>query len=159
MYNDNCILTINGGSSSIKFSLYRIKEPLEQLFNGEIENIGSKKATLNINSATNQQKNSFDIEAPDRDQAANHLIDWLEKQEHFDSVKAIGHRIVHGMKHTKPELVTDDLLHELKNNTMVENTGDSVLIVTIPIMGFNNRLGTLFIKYAIQLPALKQTNK
>ena len=45
------------------------------------------------------------------------------------------------------------------NNTMVENTGDSVLIVTSPIMGFNNRLGTLFIKYAIQLPALKQTNK
>ena len=45
------------------------------------------------------------------------------------------------------------------NNTMVENTGDSVLIVTSPIMGFNNRLGTLFIKYAIQLPVLKQTNK
>ena len=45
------------------------------------------------------------------------------------------------------------------NNTMVENTGDSVLIVTSPIMGFNNRLGTLFIKCAIQLPALTQTNK
>lgn len=45
------------------------------------------------------------------------------------------------------------------NNTMVENTGDSVLIVTSPIMGFNSRLGTLFIKYAIQLPALEQTTK
>lgn len=41
------------------------------------------------------------------------------------------------------------------NNTMVKNTGDSILMVTSPIMGFNNRLGTLFIKYAIQLPALK----
>ena len=45
------------------------------------------------------------------------------------------------------------------NNTIVKNTGDSVLIVTSPIMGFNSRLGTLFIKYAIQLPALTQTNK
>ncbi len=114
MYNDDCILTINGGSSSIKFSLYRIKEPLEQLFDGEIENIGSKKSTLNFNSTSDQQKNSIDIEAADHDQAANHLIEWLEKQEHFDSVKAIGHRIVHGMKHTQPELVTDDLLNELK---------------------------------------------
>ena len=41
------------------------------------------------------------------------------------------------------------------NNTMVKNTGDSVLIVTSPIMGFNNRLGTLFIKYAIQLPCVE----
>ena len=114
MYNDNCILTVNGGSSSIKFSLYKIKEPLEQLYNGEIENIGSKKSTLNFNNNTDQQKNSFNIEAADHDQAANHLIEWLEKQEHFDSVKAIGHRIVHGMKHTQPELVTDDLLNELK---------------------------------------------
>ena len=114
MRNDNSLLTINGGSSSIKFSLYKIKEPLEQLFSGEIENIGTKKATLNFNSATNQQKNSLDFEASDHDQAANHLIEWLEKQQGFTSVSAIGHRIVHGMKHTQPELVTDDLLNELK---------------------------------------------
>ena len=114
MYIDDCILTINGGSSSIKFSLYRIKEPLEQLFYGEIENIGTKKATLNFNNAPHQQRNSLDIEAANHDEAANHLIEWLEKQKHFDSVKAVGHRIVHGMKHTEPELITDELLDELK---------------------------------------------
>ncbi len=114
MYNENCILTINGGSSSIKFSLYRIKESLEQLFNGEIEKIGTKKATLNFKNNINQQKNSINIEAPDHEQAANHLIDWLEKQLDFTSVSAIGHRIVHGMQHTEPEIVTEDLLNELK---------------------------------------------
>ena len=41
------------------------------------------------------------------------------------------------------------------NDTLVENIGDSMLIVTSPIMGFNKRLGTLFFKYAIQLPDLK----
>ncbi|CAN5386182.1 hypothetical protein BH11BAC5_BH11BAC5_23560 [soil metagenome] len=40
------------------------------------------------------------------------------------------------------------------NNTSVANTGDSILIVTSPIMGFNKRLGTLFIKYAVKLPEL-----
>ena len=114
MHNDDCILTINGGSSTIKFSLYRIDEPLKQLFIGEIENIGTRKATLNFNSAVNQQKNSIDIESAEHSQAANQLIVWLEKQEHLDAVKAIGHRIVHGMKHTEPTLITEDLLNELK---------------------------------------------
>ena len=41
------------------------------------------------------------------------------------------------------------------NNTMVQNTGDSILIVTSPVMGFNKRIGTLFLKYAVQLPVLK----
>jgi len=40
----------------------------------------------------------------------------------------------------------------INNNTIVQNTGDSILIVTSPIMGFNKRLGTLFIKYAVILP-------
>ncbi len=108
------ILAINGGSSSIKFALFKAGNSLEQLFNGEIENIGTNKAKLNFNNTVDQQKNSIDFEAADQDQAANHLIDWLEKQAHFASVKAIGHRIVHGMKHTKPELISDDLLNELK---------------------------------------------
>lgn len=41
------------------------------------------------------------------------------------------------------------------DNTFVENAGDSVLTVVSPIMGFNSRLGTLFIKYAVTLPDLK----
>src|SRR4051812_12211423 len=39
------------------------------------------------------------------------------------------------------------------NNTTVQNESDSILILTSPIMGFNNRLGTLLIKYAVQPPA------
>jgi acetate kinase len=112
--HDDCILTINGGSSSIKFSLYRIKEPLEELFKGEIENIGTQKATLSFSIKNDQQENSFEMGASNHEEAANHLIDWLEKQNHFDLIKAIGHRIVHGMQHTHPELVTDELLDELK---------------------------------------------
>ncbi|MGV8813541.1 MAG: acetate/propionate family kinase [Gelidibacter sp.] len=108
------ILTINGGSSSIKFSLYRMKEPLERLLYGAIENIGAKKTKFNFTTAHNSQKSSYDIEAKNHEQAANHLVDWLEKQQDFTSVSAIGHRIVHGMQHTEPEIITDELLNELK---------------------------------------------
>lgn len=54
------------------------------------------------------------MEAASHDQAANSLIEWLEKQEDFVSVTAIGHRIVYGINHAEPVLITDDLLKELK---------------------------------------------
>ncbi|MDQ6903094.1 MAG: acetate/propionate family kinase [Bacteroidota bacterium] len=114
MLKDEFILTINGGSSSIKFSLYKIEEPLKQIYYGQIENIGSAKAKLSFNNSAAEQKSNISIEAADHNEAANNLIDWLEKQESFDSIKAIGHRIVHGMKHTEPELITSELLKELK---------------------------------------------
>lgn len=42
------------------------------------------------------------------------------------------------------------------DSTKINNTGDSILTMTSPIMGFNNRLGTLFIKYAVQLPTFEK---
>ena len=114
MSEDASILTINGGSSSIKFSLYKIEDPLRQMFVGQIENIGTKKAKLSFNNSVTAQNNGIPIKAKDHNEAASHLIDWLEKQEGFGSIKAIGHRIVHGMKHTKPEIISAKLLKELK---------------------------------------------
>ena len=114
MHEKDCILTINGGSSSIKFSLYKVGGPLKKIFNGQVENIGSAKAKLSFNHSVTEQKNCISIKAADHNEAAHHLIDWLEKQEGFDSVKAIGHRIVHGMKHTEPEFISPELLKELK---------------------------------------------
>ncbi len=110
----NILLTINGGSSSIKFALYEIEESIKQLCYGEIENIGTKKAVLHFIDAINNNKNTININTVDYDESVNHLIDWIELQESFTSVKAIGHRIVHGMQHTAPEKITATLLDELK---------------------------------------------
>ena len=109
------ILTINGGSSSIKFALYEIDGSLTQKLSGEIENIGTKNTELNFNDFNTNKKGSISIKAGDYDNAALFFFDWLEKQEYFVSVSAIGHRIVHGMKHTVPDLITHELLVELKS--------------------------------------------
>ena len=114
MSEGDSILTINGGSSSIKFSLYKTEKPLKQVFDGQIENIGTAKAKLSFNNFITEQKNCIPIKAADHNEAADHLIEWLEKQQGFDAIKAIGHRIVHGMKHTEPELINPELLKELK---------------------------------------------
>lgn len=112
--NKTILLTINGGSSGIKFALYENEESLKQLFYGEVENIGTKNAVLHFSDTINNKKNTININTVDYDESVNQLIDWLELQDGFTSIKAIGHRIVHGMQHTDAEKITTILIDELK---------------------------------------------
>ena len=41
-------------------------------------------------------------------------MNWLAEQVGFSSVAGVGHRVVHGMNHTQPELITPELLGELR---------------------------------------------
>lgn len=108
------ILTMNGGSSSIRFALYAATETLERLLHGRVERIGFEDSGLTFVDAVGRRRGSQRIPAPDHRSAATFLLDWLGKREEFESVRAIGHRVVHGMRHMAPEVVTDDLLAELK---------------------------------------------
>ena len=110
----NCVLTINGGSSSIKYALYEMKEPLNQLLSGEMGAIGSGNAQLHFIYSKGEQKHHINIPVANHTEAAEWLVKWLEKETKFIKVKAIGHRIVQGMEHTSPEKITDYLLKELK---------------------------------------------
>jgi acetate kinase len=107
------ILTINGGSSSIKFALYQTGEPLEQRLHGKIDRIGLSGTNLTFRDSIGNQKDSLILESSDTKSAANFLIDWLEKHIDFSLISGIGHRVVFGMKHSKPELITQELLDEL----------------------------------------------
>lgn len=110
---DPRILTINGGSSSIKFALYQTGEPLKRGLYGKVDRIGLPGTNLTFNHQTKKQPESRKLDAADHKSASNSLLDWLEKQNDFKSVRAVGHRVVHGMKHIQPELVTQELLDEL----------------------------------------------
>jgi len=88
---------------------------LQQNLSGKIEHIGLKDALFTIHQ--NNIKSEVEIDASNFHTAILSLIDWLEKQQWFPNVKAIGHRIIHGMKHTEAEVVTDGLLKELNSIT------------------------------------------
>ncbi|WP_394807887.1 acetate/propionate family kinase [Nitrosomonas sp.] len=107
------ILTINSGSSSIKFALYQIGEPLVRMLHGKIDRIGLPDTSLEFNNRIRNQRGISSFVASDPESAANSLIDWFERQHGFASVKAVGHRVVHGMKHTEPVIATQELLDEL----------------------------------------------
>ena len=107
------ILAINGGSSSIKFALYRSGEPLKQTLLGKIDRIGLPGTNLTFNELTRDEQESPAIHVSDKKSAANFLLDWLEAQNGFSTVRAVGHRVVHGMNHTGPERISGELLEEL----------------------------------------------
>ena len=119
------ILTINGGSSSIRFALYQVDEAPQRSLYGKIDRIGLSGTSLSFNDASGHYEENCHFANLDplkdhdaahftaHQSAANFLIDWLEQQNRIDSVQAIGHRVVHGMQHTTPEQVTQTLLDEL----------------------------------------------
>jgi len=107
------ILIINAGSSSIKFALYEKQNKLKQVLSGKIDRIGLKDASFTIKQGNKKTKENID--ASSFHTATSSLIDWFEKQDWFNDVKAIGHRIVHGMQHTKAEIISGDLLNELNS--------------------------------------------
>ena len=43
-----CILSINGGSSSIKFALFEVGDSFQRILEGGIERIGLPEATLRV---------------------------------------------------------------------------------------------------------------
>jgi len=106
------LLSINGGSSSIKFALYLAGKPLKRTLTGEVERIGLSGTSLTFRDTDNREE-SRKLPAANYRSAANFLIDWLEEKTGLASVAAVGHRLVHGMKHTEPEWVTPALLAEL----------------------------------------------
>jgi acetate kinase len=107
------LLTINGGSSSIRFALYEAGEPLRLLLDGKVDRIGLSGTNLSFQESAGPTQGHRAIDPGDQGSAIAFLLDWLESQPLFAAVQGVGHRVVHGMAHSDPEPVTPELLDEL----------------------------------------------
>ena len=111
---ESCVLTINGGSSSIKFALYRAEEAQTCLLSGKLERIGLADAQFKAN-VPGEEREERPVDAPDHLAAGALVIDWIEKKVGFAAVRGIGHRVVHGgSQYSEPQRVTPPLLTELR---------------------------------------------
>jgi acetate kinase len=115
--DSTAVLTMNAGSSSIKFAVYETGTPPRRAIGGTLDRIGSSRATLIVNGGRAGSSQVPRRDAADHGTAAAILLDWLEAQPIFASVKAVGHRVVHGMTHSKPATVTPTLLKNLRGIT------------------------------------------
>ncbi|HME41003.1 MAG TPA: acetate/propionate family kinase [Steroidobacteraceae bacterium] len=108
------VLTINGGSSSIRFAVFEAGQTPLRLLQGKMDRIGSADACLTVEPRPGDAPARIQAAAGNHGTAVDILMDWLESQPLSKTIDGVGHRVVHGMLHTAPELVTPALLEELK---------------------------------------------
>jgi len=109
------ILTINGGSSSIKFAVFETGDPLRRILEGGIERIGLSEATFVVKGLIQTDSFSRLVTAPDHTVAVGILMDWIEDQIQRGELTAVGHRVVHGgPKYSMPQRITAEMVEELR---------------------------------------------
>src|ERR1700676_5290669 len=109
------VLTINAGSSSIRFGIFEASRPPRRLLRGKIERIGSDDASLTVDQGADFAPMQIKAGVEKHGAATDFLLDWLESQPSFNELNGVGHRVVHGMLHSAPERVTPEVLNELKS--------------------------------------------
>jgi acetate kinase len=109
------ILTINGGSSSIKFSLFEVGAPLVPLLKGAIDGIGHATGTLTVHGSLGTKDLPRVVALPDHAFAVRILMEWLDQHVRSEALAAVGHRVVHGgPKYWKPQRLVPEVLEELR---------------------------------------------
>ena len=111
------VLAINAGSSSIRFAMYEADKAPRRRLAGKIDRIGSRGARLTVEGPGGGPQARRLLRASDHPTVAGALLSWLEAQPAFASVRAVGHRVVHGMRRSEAARVTPRLLAELRRIT------------------------------------------
>eukprot|EP00271_Cylindrocystis_brebissonii_P004188 TRINITY_DN15761_c0_g1_i1.p1 TRINITY_DN15761_c0_g1~~TRINITY_DN15761_c0_g1_i1.p1 ORF type:complete len:410 (-),score=77.09 TRINITY_DN15761_c0_g1_i1:671-1900(-) len=106
------ILVLNAGSSSLKYSLFSVKEALSLAVHGLVEQIGSSQGNvthtvLDEGSKVIREADSF----PDHKGALQKVVSLLHMtKDESKAIMAVGHRVVHGGEAvSKPLLVDEEL--------------------------------------------------
>ena len=108
------ILSVNAGSSSLKFTAYEMPEE-KKLISGYFERIGIHGSFYTIK--LNGEKIRKDVDLPSHTVAFEYLIQELLEHhivESLDEIKGIGHRVVQGADHyDKSVIATDEVVEDI----------------------------------------------
>ena len=103
------ILTLNAGSSSLKFGLYGAQPEPELIVTGQVENLGLA-ARLVIDGGPTSE-----LGPTDHAQALTQIMGALAPYLDGQTVAGVGHRIVHGgVSHGAPVALADDVIAKLR---------------------------------------------
>jgi acetate kinase len=106
------ILVINAGSSSIKFSVFHF-ETLERIFFGELEAIFTS-AVFSVFNHEHQLILKKNIQENGYKAGLTFFFSWFETIQEKFTLKAVGHRVVHGgAQFFKPVLIDDEIFVHL----------------------------------------------
>jgi len=106
------VLTVNGGSSSIKFAIFEATGSPRRLVQGKIEGIGLASGRFKVKGDEEFERR---VSVPDHTKAVKLLMRWLEGSVAGDGLIAVGHRVVHGgPKYWQPQRITPKIVKELQ---------------------------------------------
>ena len=109
------IISINAGSSSLKFSLYNMNDE-SVIASGLFERIGIEGSKYTIK--FNGEKISQEIELNTHTDAVKVLLDKLVDLgiiHSLDEIDGVGHRLVHGKdKYSESVIITDEVVEDLE---------------------------------------------
>ena len=110
----SCILTVNGGSSSIRCALYELRSDQSILLLSSIhlDRIGKSDGRL-ISSPVTGVSTEKVLDLTLRSDAVAIIVAAVGSLTHLSNLIGIGHRIVHGMQYSQPQRITPTLRQEL----------------------------------------------
>jgi acetate kinase len=119
MHLGSVILTLNAGSSSLKFAAFQFADgsALSPIASGQIEGLGTIAKGWVETAAGETTDIGFDHfkGRADHQAAMDAILDWLRTSGHDHSVAAVGHRVVHGgFDLVEPALIDDATLAKLR---------------------------------------------
>ncbi len=114
------ILTINAGSSSIKFALFSLDHPIspEAEVSGQIDGIGAETTKMVAKNRAGERIADQVLEGGkvSHAQAFDALLKWFTASHANWQIVAVGHRVVHGgERYSKPTLIDDVVLGHLQS--------------------------------------------
>ena len=126
------ILSVNAGSSSLKFQLYEMPEE-KVLISGLMERIGIGNSFYTIK--INGEKIKKEVELNNHAEAFEALVNELKLNnvaESLDEIKGIGHRIVQGGDYfDKTVVIDDDVLNKIEELSSLAPLHNPAAIVGI----------------------------
>lgn len=116
------LLTLNAGSSSIKFALFAVDDgagrPVQR-FRGEVDGIGDQP-TLAVGDASGTTLVHRSLggtnDRIDHERALGMTLDWIEREGGGEALLAAGHRVVHGGRaFSGPTRIDTDVVRTLES--------------------------------------------
>ena len=109
------VLTLNAGSSSLKFALFDADSPLSKIVSGAITGIGSTLAMFTLKDMAGEPLERAAVSALDPVSGLAYLLDRLKAMVGSSGFAAVGHRLVHGgPRYRDPQRVDSTMLAELR---------------------------------------------
>ena len=112
--NHGLVLTINAGSSSLKFALFGRGDSEQRELEGKFERIGLKAGKLSVKDSRGKSEERA-FAAKSHTACAALLERMLKERTDVTEISAIAHRIVHGgPKYQQPQLIDGSMLKQLE---------------------------------------------